>query len=176
MAQADEELKKADIAFEEAKKTRDDANEKYSESLKILKDLRVQLNLPEDDSPSPTQVLLKQRREGVDVVTLKLINDRNRFLSTQEVIDLVFDYYAEGQIKEKTVKNALWELSSKGSLKKHYSKSHKGSVYGLPSMYDENEIPKNEYMPSHIKDEHSNELRLELADPKKEGDKTEDEF
>jgi len=85
------------------------------------------------------------RNSGVDVVTLDLVVNGNVFKTMDEVVNEALGYF-DGQIKAKTVKNALWQNSSDEKLIKFYSKEHKGYVYGVPAWFDENNNPKLEHL------------------------------
>jgi hypothetical protein len=87
-----------------------------------------------------------KRRETVDETTLKLLTEGNTFKTVDQVLDMLFAFYGKGEIKEKTVKNALWSLSGV-KIQKYYSRNNKAYMYGLLEWFDQNGDPLLEYLP-----------------------------
>ena len=154
--QSDAELKSAQKILDDAQTKFDEVKGKHQGYAQLLLDVAKQLNLTDEAlsiiSPSSNAYTEAQpksvpkAKEGANAITLQVIRENDCFLTPDQIVPLVFDFYAEGQIKEKTVKNALWELSTNGTIKKQYIKAYKGLVYGLPEWIDEDGKPKEEYM------------------------------
>ena len=112
-----------------------------------------------DDLEQNVGIQVRKRRGRLHArpKTLELILKGKRFVTVDQVIDLVKRVYEEGVITDKTIKNAVWDLTSSEELKKHYHRPIKEYIYGPPDWFD-GDTPKSEY----INDETESESTAEI--------------
>lgn len=100
----------------------------------------------EEEEPGNEDGQVRKRRGRLHArpKTLELILIANHFMTVDQIIDLVKKAYDAGVIKDKTIKNAVWDLTASNDLKKHYDKTIKEYIYGPPDWF-EGETPKSQY-------------------------------
>lgn len=148
-ARAQEEKSLAQTEFEAAQKRLERATGELESYAGLLEQMGV--SLPHGGTYALSLGAPKvapKRRETVDVTTLRVVTEGGVFKTVDQVIAMVLDSYGENEIKPKTVKNALWELTNGTGkvMEKTYSKLHKGNLYGLLTWFNEDGTPMKEHM------------------------------